>query len=131
MQDSIEVFISEPVSAIIDRWGNKDKSGNNYVFNIYTLSMDTEEMFRQKQLKTRSINGYMKRLGKRLGIKVSISTSVARHSYATISKNNGIPVDEISESLGHSDVKTTRHYLGSFSKEHKIKTAKKIVDLFK
>ena len=44
----------------------------------------------------------MKTLGKQLGIKSKLTTYVARHSYATMLKNLGVSVEEISESLGHN-----------------------------
>lgn len=47
----IEVFIPEEVSEIIDKWGNKNKSGNNYVFNVFTNNMSAEERFQVKKIK--------------------------------------------------------------------------------
>ncbi|RGU01424.1 integrase [Bacteroides eggerthii] len=41
-------------------------------------------------------------------------TYVARHSWATIAKNEGIPISLISEGLGHTSEKTTQIYLASF-----------------
>jgi len=43
-----------------------------------------------------------------------ITFYTARHSFATILKKKGQSVKLISELLGHSDVKTTQIYLGSF-----------------
>lgn len=43
-----------------------------------------------------------------------LTTYVARHSYATILKNSGVNISLISETLGHSDLKTTQIYLDSF-----------------
>lgn len=39
---------------------------------------------------------------------------VARHTYATVLKRSGVNIGIISESLGHSDLKTTQIYLDSF-----------------
>jgi site-specific recombinase XerD len=41
-------------------------------------------------------------------------TYSARHSWATIAKNEGIPISLISEGLGHTSEKTTQIYLASF-----------------
>ncbi len=43
-----------------------------------------------------------------------ITFYTARHSFATILKKKGHSVELISELLGHSDIKTTQIYLGSF-----------------
>ena len=39
---------------------------------------------------------------------------VARHTYATVLKREGVNVALISESLGHSNIQTTQIYLDSF-----------------
>ena len=44
----------------------------------------------------------------------SITTYWARHSYASLLKEDGVPVDTIRELLGHSDVRTTMSYLKRF-----------------
>lgn len=38
---------------------------------------------------------------------------VARHSWATLARNQGVPLTLISEGMGHSSEKTTRIYLAS------------------
>ena len=50
---------------------------------------------------------------KELGFEGSIYLGLARHSFATKLKLDGIPVAFISEFMGHSSVQTTAHYLKS------------------
>jgi site-specific recombinase XerD len=64
----------------------------------------------------------MKMIGTALGMG-NISTYTARHSFATVLKRSGANIAYISESLGHSDLKTTRAYLASFEKEERQKNA--------
>ena len=52
-----------------------------------------------------------------------------RHSYATILRNSGAPTAFISESLGHSNIKTTASYLDSFETDTKKEWAKALVDV--
>ncbi|MFR4302076.1 MAG: tyrosine-type recombinase/integrase [Bacteroides thetaiotaomicron] len=86
----IEVYITEPIAAIIKKWGNKEKSPNNYIFTIYEDSMTAEEMFQKKKNIVRMINGYIDWLGRKIGIKERLNTSTARHSYATILKKDSV-----------------------------------------
>jgi site-specific recombinase XerD len=51
----------------------------------------------------------------------AVITHTARHSYATVLKRSGANISYISESLGHSNLKTTENYLASFEKEERIK----------
>ena len=110
-------------------WGKADRSDENYIFNVFEPSMSAEEKYTKKLNTIRSINGYMKRLGKKLEVNTKITTYVARHSWATLLKNTGTSVEEISESLGHSSIATTKNYLDSFPKEHKKETANKLSSL--
>lgn len=71
----------------------------------------------------RRINKRMKMIGDALGIQ-GISSYTARHSFATVLKRSGANVAYISESLGHSDLRTTENYLASFEKEEREKNAK-------
>jgi len=71
---------------------------------------------------TRRINKHLKIISDKLGIS-GVSTYTARHSYATVLKRSGANIAYISESLGHSNLKTTENYLASFEKEERIKNA--------
>ena len=53
-------------------------------------------------------------MGKELKININLTTYVARHTFATVLKRSGVDIGIISESLGHSDLKTTQIYLDSF-----------------
>lgn len=41
---------------------------------------------------------------------------MARHFFASVLKRSGVNIAYISDSLGHSDLKTTENYLASFEK---------------
>lgn len=64
----------------------------------------------------------MNYIGKQLGFG-KVTTYTARHSFATVLKRSGANIAYISESLGHSDLKTTEAYLASFEKEERQKNA--------
>ena len=63
------------------------------------------------------VNYNLKVLGKRLGIEISVTTYVARHSFASVLKKSGVNIAIISEALGHSDLATTQIYLDNFDNE--------------
>ena len=50
-------------------------------------------------------------LSKRLGLSVKLSFNVARHTWASLARDRGVPVSVISVSLGHTSEKTTQIYL--------------------
>ncbi len=56
-------------------------------------------------------NRYLKEIMKVAKINKSISFHCSRHTFATVSKSNGIKYDVISKILGHTDIKTTKVYI--------------------
>ena len=48
----------------------------------------------------------------------------ARHSFSTILKHAGVPIEMISERLDHTSIKTTEIYLDSFEKDQKREITK-------
>ena len=61
-----------------------------------------------------NINRNLKLVGQRLGLSISLTMYVARHSWASIAKSKNIPVSVISEGMGHDSESTTQIYLSSF-----------------
>lgn len=123
----IEALLTLEMKRIIERWGNPDKNSNNYVFPFLDGYNTSLEQKRRIQDVTRRINKRLKMIGDALGIS-GISTYTARHSFASVLKRSGANIAYISESLGHSDLKTTENYLASFEKEERIKNAKLLTD---
>jgi site-specific recombinase XerD len=56
----------------------------------------------------------MKRIAEKLEITSPCTNYVARHSFATILLQSKAPIAFISKALGHSNLATTKAYLGSF-----------------
>ena len=66
-----------------------------------------------------SINDWMRKIRKQLGIEKNVTTYVARHTFSTVMKRSGASTEFIQEALGHTNIKTTESYLDSFEKEVK------------
>jgi site-specific recombinase XerD len=116
--------------AIIEKWGNKKKDGNTFIFPVLT---GKETPVRQRQLiqqLTHTINDNMKDIAEDLEINMPLTTYVARHSFATVLKRSGASNELISEMLGHSNLKTTENYLGSFENDT-LKDTTKALTTFK
>jgi integrase len=107
---------------IIERWGSPDKSPTSYIFPYLT---GKETAMQEKLIikyVTKQTNLKLKKIAKALGIE-NLTTYTARHSYATILKNSGANINYISETLGHSNIKTTTTYLASFEDDERRKNA--------
>jgi integrase len=61
------------------------------------------------------INKWLKIIGEKLKLPLSLTLYVSRHSWASIAKSMNVPLSVISEGMGHDSEATTRIYLASLS----------------
>ena len=74
---------------------------------------NTKEDRKQYQNVQDLLNRRLKKLGEILGLSIPLTHYLARHSWATVAKNNNIPISVISEGMGHDSESTTQIYLAS------------------
>ena len=63
------------------------------------------------------MNKRLKEIGEELGLPLTLTTYVARHSQATVMKKAGVSTAVIREIMGHSSERVTQIYLDSFDNE--------------
>ncbi len=61
-------------------------------------------------LSNQKMNAYLKEIADLAKIKKPMTTHIARHTFASLSLSNHVPIESISKMLGHSDIKTTQIY---------------------
>ncbi len=89
--------------------GNSDAG---YIFPILYKRHVTAASIRDRKKKIlKRVNADIKELAKSVGIEKTVTTYVARHSYATILRTSGVSKEIIGQSLGHDSLKTTDIYL--------------------
>lgn len=124
-QKIISATLLPEMKEIIDRWGNKPRRPDTYIFPFLNDSMDPLAKKMAIQNAIRLVNKKMKKISDALKYD-TISTYTARHSFATVLKRSGANIAFISESLGHTDLRTTENYLASFETEERAKNASKL-----
>ncbi len=82
-----------------------------YLLPIITCNCTDERIFYQR-VSTR-VNRGLKQIANILGISVPLTLYVARHSWASAARAKGIPLNVISEGMGHDSETTTQIYLSS------------------
>ena len=127
-QKAITIVLLPEIQSIIDKWGVAPKDQETYVFDIISETDSPQVVLTKIKQATKTINKYMDRIGLSLGIDFKLTTYSARHSFATVLKRSGAPIEFISESLGHKDLRTTENYLDSFEDEIKESFQKKLLD---
>lgn len=55
-------------------------------------------------------NGYLKEIATICNIDRNLNTHLARHTFADIMLNSGVPLEDVSKMLGHKSIRTTQRY---------------------
>ncbi len=103
----LQIKIVPPLQNLINKYANNGE----YIFTI--LGNDDQTLYKQYRNGLKFYNNNLKRLSLYLNLPVSLTSYIARHSWATIAKFSGAPVSVISEGLGHSSENVTYTYLAS------------------
>ena len=120
--------LTDYLKQIIEKWGNKNQSPDNYVFPILEEGLTPKQKKGKIKWLVKQVNKHMRTISEDAGIKEKVTTYTARHSFSTVLKRSGASTEFISESLGHSDLKTTENYLDSFENDVKKQYASKLLD---
>ncbi len=98
---------TQQMQEILDKYpGNKTE----YLFPVITsLKANHRCQYRNRHY---MVNRCLKTVARKVGLQ-TLTTYVARHSWASIARSKGISVGIISEGLGHDSELTTRIYLAS------------------
>lgn len=104
-KQTLTVKIEKCIEEIIERYQNL--AIDNYLLPIYNKSNYNYVSH------LRTYNKRLSRLSLMLAIEKPLSSYISRHSWATIALRKGIPIQVISEGMGHENEKTTRIYLAS------------------
>lgn len=106
----LEVKMEQCISEIINRYASQSKLG--YLLPIITRT-EAEQAYNQYKNKRSYYNKLLKKLSQLLGMGVSLTSYVSRHSWATIARDMNISLPVISAGMGHSSETMTRIYLAS------------------
>lgn len=104
----LHIKMIEPIKDLIDRYSNKDSP---YLLPVITCS-DYDER-KQYEAALRRVNNALKIIAGMVKLPIPLTTYVTRHAWASIAKSKNVPVNVISDALGHDSIATTQIYLAS------------------
>ena len=113
----ITVSLKPETWEIINKYGIRSVVPGSYIFPHYEKGITATRKQEVSQQLTKTINKYMKRIARNVGINKNVTTYFARHSFATILKRSGTDIAMISDLLGHSSLGVTESYLDSFESD--------------
>ncbi|MBL0049732.1 MAG: site-specific integrase [Bacteroidetes bacterium] len=113
-----DIKIQPRCQEILDYYSQENKNEEDYIFPILNDKIHNNlSSIRDRLHKVnKRVNKDLQAIAKKLKIDAthSITHYVARHSWASIQKENGVSTAIISESMQHDSEKTTQIYLKSF-----------------
>lgn len=105
------VKLNELLQSIIDYYA-KDKGLDDFIFPVIKRESIGERYKDVKQAR-KMYNKELKQIARKCDIEESLTSYVARHSFAMSARMSSVPIEVISQMLGHKDTKTTLIYLNS------------------
>ena len=121
----VVIFLESPMLHLIDRYRRED---SDYVWPILLDDASLEENYQRYRSGLTAYNRNLARIGEKLDIQ-GLSSYVARHTWATVARNNLMPTAIISTCLGHASERTTQIYLDSFNSSLIRRINKKVIEL--
>ncbi len=112
----LTIGLLEPAIKILEYYKEHNHDGEDgYIFPILKRTHITPQSIENRTNKIlTTVNADLKLIAIKCKLKDSLTTYVARHSYATIMKRSGATTSIISESMGHESERITQVYLDSF-----------------
>lgn len=104
--------IIDPLRKIIDKWGNDPTDPDKYIFPILAQNETDEQIVKLVHQTNKQIRKYIRKIAEKAGIKSDISMQHARHTFATVLVQSGVPLANISQRLVHGSINTTNKYIG-------------------
>lgn len=119
----LEIKLTSSMKHIL-QYFNKYTQNSSYLFPIIHREGVPERLQYESALRIQ--NNRLKKIAVLCGLEKNLSTHVARHTWATIAKQEHLPLAVISEGLGHTSEKTTAIYLASFNRSVLDKANEKV-----
>ncbi|MCH4242403.1 MAG: site-specific integrase [Prevotella sp.] len=121
---SLTIAWEKPMQDIVDRYAGQTR---NTPFMLPILKQDDDTAYRRYRQVEQTVNRNLKKIGDRIGLRIPLTTYVARHSWASIARNMDVSIAVISEGMGHNSYRTTQIYLNSIDTSQINRANRKII----
>lgn len=104
----LHVKIVKQISELI---GRHSTQSSPYLLPIIANPGNNERS--QYESALHSVNKSLKQIARMIPLHVNLTTYVSRHAWASIAKTKNVPINVISDALGHDSIATTQIYLAT------------------
>lgn len=124
-RQSLNIGWEPSMQAIVETYAHLTTE-SPYLLPIITHADGTERQ--QYEKAEHNINRNLKKIGRIAGLRIPLTTYVARHTWATTMRDMGYDLSIVSTGLGHDSLKTTQIYLSSIDTTVVMEANKKMID---
>lgn len=124
-RQSLNIGWEPSMQAIVETYAHLTTE-SPYLLPIITHADGTER--RQYEKAEHNINRNLKKIDRMAGLRIPLTTYVARHTWATTMRDMGYDLSIVSTGLGHDSLKTTQIYLSSIDTTVVMEANKKMID---
>jgi integrase len=113
----INFILLDPIKKILDSYSSiTGYDSNNFIFPILDskIHLTRSQVINRIHKKITQTNALLKEIGTDAGLQIKLTTYVARHTFATTLKLQGVSTAIISQAMGHKSENITQNYLKSF-----------------
>ena len=114
---SMRLEVLDTAEAMYKELAGERAGSSGYLFPFLSGTKNGHEEYLEYNAALSRFNRNLKALKKAAGIASDVTSYTIRHSFAMALKEQNVPIEMISELLGHKSIKTTQIYLRSFSLE--------------
>ena len=127
----IKIKITKEIQNLLDSIKADNPTVDDFILPIVSISGYTgEKLYKHVRYRYRKYNDYLRELAKEFEITdMKLTTYVSRHTMAMVLQSNNVSREQISQMLGHADMKTTNTYLDSFDTTTIDKAAEVLYDI--
>lgn len=120
----IQILITSEIRELLEWFRMNLPPMGNYLLPIITKDYEGVQLYDHVRSRYKRINTNLKKLGQVLGVRLTLTTYVSRHTMAMTLQDNNFSREVISQALGHRHLTTTNVYLDSFETSVLDKAAK-------
>lgn len=101
---------------VVDR---RQKTGEDFYLVILPPALEILKKYGYDLpvITNQNYNLFLKAIAQSCGISKSVTSHMARHTFAVFALNNGVPIEVLAKMMGHTDIKTTQIYAKVLNKE--------------
>ena len=114
---SMRLEVLDTAEAMYKELASERTGGSGYLFPFLSGTKNDHEAYLEYNAALSRFNRNLRILKEVAGITSDVTSYTIRHSFAMALKEQNVPIEMISELLGHKSIKTTQIYLRSFSLE--------------